>query len=79
MKAVLFVVYYGEVKDEIHIDRKWRPRIQAYTDNTCAIVGKNPRLEEKIFARFGITHSVVCKGEVYLKEEKCSHEKIMYF
>lgn len=75
MRAVLFEVYYEGGKDQIHIDRKWKPKIQPYTDNTCAIVGRTPRFHEKIFARFGVNHSVVCKGEVYIKDQKCAFEK----
>lgn len=69
MKVVLFEVYYEGGKDQIYIDPKYSPKIEPYTDNTCAIIG---RLEgafysNKIFARFGINHSVVCKGEVRVK------------
>jgi hypothetical protein len=69
MKVVLFEVYYEGGKDQIHIDSKYSPKIETYTDNSCAIIG---RLEgafypNKIFARFGINHSVVCKGEVLIE------------
>ena len=79
MRAVLFEVYYESGKDQIHIDRKYRPKIEPYTDNTCAIVGRTARFHQKVFARFGINHSVVCKGEVYLKNEKDNFEKIVEY
>lgn len=76
MRAVLFEIYHDGGKDQLHIDRKWRPKIQPYTDNTCAIIGYTPRMREKVFARFGINHSVVCKGEVFLKDVKDAYQKM---
>jgi hypothetical protein len=76
MKAVLFEVYFEGGKDQIHIDRKYQPQIMPYIDNTCAIVGKSA-FREMIFARFGVNHSVVCKGEVSLKGIKNPLENVM--